>query len=218
MSMTNRPDHEQNPVPQTSEDTPEQNINASQEQAAAETTTPETSAPAPEAAEEAKTPEKKQVGAKSRNALLRYMTILFAVAFLAVTLSLVIETKKSKNTISELHQTSASALENAEMLQESNRELSDTNENLRDKIADLENNLKEANDAANEAEAALESAKDAQQNAENEAKACNLLFTALNAQKKGDTAGYENAMVQLEPLHECLTGTAAEIYESLVKE
>lgn len=216
MSMTNRPDHEQNPVPKTSEDTPEQNVPASQEQSAAQTAAPETSAPAEEA--KPSVPEKKQVGAKSRNALLRYMTILFAVAFLAVTLSLVIETKKSKTTISELNQTSASALENAEMLQESNRELSDTNANLRDKIADLENNLKEANDAANEAEAALESAKDAQQNAENEAKACNLLFTALNAQQKGDTAAYENAMVQLEPLHEFLTGTAAEIYESLVKE
>ena len=216
MSMTNQPDHEQNPVPQTSENTPEQNVPASQEQSAAQTAAPEAGAPAEEA--KPSVPEKKQVGAKSRNALLRYMTILFAVAFLAVTLSLIIETKKSETTISELHQTSASALENAEMLQESNRELSDTNEKLRDKIADLENNLKEANDALNEAESALESAKDAQQNAENEAKACNLLFTALNAQQKGDAAAYENAMVQLEPLHEFLTGTAAEIYESLVEE
>ena len=62
---------------------------------------------------------------KSRNALLRYMTILFAVAFLVVTVSLVISMRTSQNTITALNQTSASALQNAEQLQDSNRDLSD---------------------------------------------------------------------------------------------
>ena len=46
---------------------------------------------------------------KSRNALLRYMTILFAVAFLVVTVSLVISMRASQKTITALNQTSASA-------------------------------------------------------------------------------------------------------------
>ena len=64
--------------------------------------------------------EKPQMMApKSRNALLRYMTILFAVAFLVVTVSLVISMRASQNTITALNQTSASALQNAEQLQDS---------------------------------------------------------------------------------------------------
>ena len=45
-------------------------------------------------------------------ALLRYMAILFAVAFLLVLLSLILQTHSSKSTISELSAASTSALEN----------------------------------------------------------------------------------------------------------
>ena len=54
-------------------------------------------------------------------ALLRYMAILFAVAFLLVLLSLILQTHSSKSTISELSAASTSALDNAVKLQEQNR-------------------------------------------------------------------------------------------------
>ena len=56
-------------------------------------------------------------------ALLRYMAILFAVAFLLVLLSLILQTHSSKSTISELSAASTSALDNAVKMQEQNRTL-----------------------------------------------------------------------------------------------
>ena len=93
---------------------------------------------------------------KSRNALLRYMTILFAVAFLVVTVSLVISMRASQNTITALNQTSASALQNAEQLQDSNRDLSDENAKLRDRVAELEDQLASAKADAETAASAQE--------------------------------------------------------------
>ena len=49
-----------------------------------------------------------------KTALLRYMAVLFAVAFLLVLLSLILQAHSSKATISELTQTSSSALSNVE--------------------------------------------------------------------------------------------------------
>ena len=65
-----------------------------------------------------------------RTALLRYMTVLFAVAFALVLLSYLIQVFSSRDTISQLSATSASALQNAERLQETNRELNDENKRL----------------------------------------------------------------------------------------
>lgn len=159
-------------------------------------------------------PEKKTMTPKSRNALLRYITILFAVAFLVVTLSLVISTKKSQSTITALNQTSASALENAEQLQAVNRELSDANESLREKIEDLESKVKDAEDEAAQAQEELEQIKS---DAANAAKAYDLLLTAMQAQQSGDTAAYEAAMQQLEPLKDYLKDQAAELYMDLAE-
>lgn len=71
-----------------------------------------------------------------RTALLRYMTILFAVAFALVLLSYLIQVFSSRDTISQLSATSASALQNAERLQDTNRELTDENERLRGDLDD----------------------------------------------------------------------------------
>lgn len=65
-----------------------------------------------------------------RTALLRYMTILFAVAFALVLLSYLIQAFNSQSTINQLNATSASALQNAEHLQDTNRELTEENERL----------------------------------------------------------------------------------------
>ena len=71
---------------------------------------------------------------QKRTALLRYMTILFAVAFLLVLLSYLIQVFNSQSTITQLNATSASALQNAERLQDTNRELTEENQRLQDEI------------------------------------------------------------------------------------
>ena len=65
-----------------------------------------------------------------KTALLRYMAVLFAVAFLLVLLSLILQAHSSKATISELTQTSSSALSNVEQLQAQNRDLQDEKQTL----------------------------------------------------------------------------------------
>lgn len=67
-------------------------------------------------------------------ALLRYMAILFAVAFLLVLLSLILQTHSSKSTISELSAASTSALDNAVKLQEQNRALQEEKQQLEDEL------------------------------------------------------------------------------------
>ena len=71
-------------------------------------------------------------------ALLRYMAILFAVAFLLVLLSLILQTHSSKSTISELSAASTSALDNAVKLQEQNRTLQEEKQQLQDELDELQ--------------------------------------------------------------------------------
>ena len=78
---------------------------------------------------------------QKRTALLRYMTILFAVAFLIVLLSYLIQVFNSQSTISQLNATSASALQNAERLQDTNRELTDENERLKVELDDAKEEI-----------------------------------------------------------------------------
>ena len=73
-----------------------------------------------------------------KTALLRYMAVLFAVAFLLVLLSLILQAHSSKATISELTQTSSSALSNVEQLQAQNRDLQDEKQTLTQEKSELE--------------------------------------------------------------------------------
>lgn len=58
---------------------------------------------------------------KKKNALMRYIFILFAVAFLLILLTFFMQLRDSNQTISELMQSNASAVQNAEKIQEENR-------------------------------------------------------------------------------------------------
>ena len=64
-----------------------------------------------------------RVPSQKRTALLRYMTVMFAAAFILVLMSFLLQMKSHNTTISEMTQTSASALSKAERLQEENRTL-----------------------------------------------------------------------------------------------
>lgn len=91
---------------------------------------------------------------KKKNALVRYMAILFGVAFLLVLLSFLIQLRDSRETISDLSQANSSALQNAGKLQEDNQKLTKDNEDLRAEIASLESRLQETEEAKAQAETA----------------------------------------------------------------
>ena len=58
-----------------------------------------------------------------KHSALRYLAILFAVAFVLVLFSLLAQFRNSSAAIHELTQSSTSALQNAEVLQQNNRQL-----------------------------------------------------------------------------------------------
>lgn len=151
------------------------------------------------------TPEKDTANQKNPNALLRYITILFAVAFLVVLLSLLISTQQSKDTITALNQTSASALENAEELQERNRALSDTNAALHEQIIELEQQVSQAEEATQQAQAQTEEAQTLQQDT---VAAYELLFAAMDARQSGNSEAFAQVMPQLAEAKDLLTGKA----------
>ena len=141
------------------------------------------------------TPEKAPISEKKRTALLRYMAVLFGVAFLLVLLSFLIQIRDSRETISDLHQSNASALQNAVQLQEQNQALSTAKDELElqleeqeDAVEDLEDQLEKARTEA------TESGKMAQ---EEEALRLSyeLLFKAMDLYNQED---YEGCMAVLE--------------------
>ena len=89
---------------------------------------------------------------KKKNALVRYMAILFGVAFLLVLLSFLIQLRDSRETISDLSQANSSALQNAGKLQEDNQRLAGDNEALLRQIESLEAQLRETEETATQAE------------------------------------------------------------------
>lgn len=79
-----------------------------------------------------------------KNALLRYIGILFGVAFLFVLLSLASELKSNQADLAELSQSSTSALQKAEQLQDTNRALEAQTQELTEQLAALEQQLADA--------------------------------------------------------------------------
>lgn len=101
--------------------------------------------------EEAKNqPEKTGLDDKKKTALLRYMSILFAVAFIMVLFSMLAQMRNSQSTISELNQSSSSALQKAEQLQEENRTLEEQNADLQQQLEQLQTETDNLQDQLNQ--------------------------------------------------------------------
>lgn len=88
-------------------------------------------------------PEKTGLDETKKNAMLRYIAIMFAVAFIFVLLSLVGQMRDTEAALSQLNQSSSSALEKAEQLQDHNRELESENAYLTGRIEELEKQLED---------------------------------------------------------------------------
>ena len=99
-------------------------------------------------------PEKSGLDDNRKNALLRYLGIMFVVAFIFVLVSLIGELRTSEATISELNASSTSALQKAEQLQDTNRELETDHAYLEGRIEELEKQLEEVETELEEAQQA----------------------------------------------------------------
>lgn len=134
--------------------------------------------PAPQ---EQTAPGAQPLSEKRKQALLRYMTVLFSAAFVLVLISLILQMHSSEAKISELSAMSTSALSNAEALQAENRSLQEENKTLNQQVSDLQDEL-----TAQQAQ--LEQVQQAQQDAE---KAENEMVKALRTELDRTKEAYE---------------------------
>ena len=161
----------------------------------------------PTAAEPAK--DRAPISDEKRTALLRYMAILFGVAFLLVLLTFLIQLRDSKQTISELNKSNASALQNAGKLQDENQALTTAKLDLEDQVEELEAEVK---DLTNTNAALEKTQKDLEKQLEETTQkvadtqtAYVLLAQAKTAAAEEDSETLSTVLEQLNPLVELLT-------------
>ena len=187
--------------------------------------------------------EKPALDERKKSALLRYVAIMFAVAFLLVLFSLLGQMRNSMSTISELNQSSSSALQKAEKLQEYNlnlelenqelslemEELKETCAELEAQIADLQKELEgtgEHNEDLQETSGALQQELDnlrkdyglQSETLENTVRAYELLSQLQNTVTPGDqdgNAAAESLIDELKTLESYLGDTARQTFENL---
>ena len=117
---------------------------------------------------------------KRKQSLLRYIAVMFVVAFVLVLISLVGQTRS----IGQLSESSASALQRAEDLQNTNRELTE-------QIAQLETELDEAADTAEELQVENEALQTEVQEKTEEINALQAQIEALQQQLETMKEGNE---------------------------
>ena len=165
----------------------------------------ETTVEQPAATEPVRVP----ISDEKRTALLRYMAILFGVAFLLVLLTFLIQLRDSKQTISELNKSNASALQNAGKLQDENQALSAANATLEGQVEDLESqveDLEKSKDRLEKTQSQLEQElEEANQKVTDTQTAYVLLAQAKTAASEEDTETLSTVLGQLDPLMDLLT-------------
>ena len=154
-------------------------------------------------------PVRAPISDEKRTALLRYMAILFGVAFLLVLLTFLIQLRDSKQTISELNKSNASALQNAGKLQDENQALSAANATLEGQVEDLESqveDLEKSKDRLEKTQSQLEQElEEANQKVTDTQTAYVLLAQAKTAASEEDTETLSTVLGQLDPLMDLLT-------------
>lgn len=167
--------------------------------------------------------------AKKRNAFLRYMTIVFAVAFLLVLISMVFQMHTAKTAMSDLKESNSSALTNAavnaELLQDDNRKLQEEVDSLKEELAAAEAKQSEQAESIAELEARLEQAEgsgselsDAQRAREETLLAYDALVTALRCTTREGNVTFSKAIGTVEKYKDRLSEAALAVYEGLLIE
>lgn len=178
-----------------------------------------------------------ELSPKRRVAVVSYLAVLFAVAFLLVAIVMVLETKKLKTMNQELkddnQRTSASLTNNINALQAENQKLSETNKTQEKELTQLRSQLAESQREAADKDSQiqqLELDKEAleQEKTELETQAealtqqvqdaiqvSELIYQAVEADDHGRMTELQELLDQIEPLKELLSETELELYESL---
>lgn len=183
---------------------------------------PEQESPAAPAPEEKPKPV---LSDKRKRALINYMAILFAVAFLLVALSLAIQYRDSQAQISTLGATANSALEKADQLQENNRllqsqldEATAAQKSLTTQLAQAQVDLRTAgaeNDRLSNTNQELLLEK---LSAEHRANAYKLFSQALTARESEDLESLRDALTALQKESQYLDDTDLATYQALVSQ
>ena len=188
-------------------------------------------------AAETQTPVQEPLSPRRRTALVTYLSILFAVAFLFVALVLVAETKRLKTMNEELQdnsqKTSASLTNNINALQQENRRLSDANSALEKQVKGLEEAALQAGEENAELQGRIDLLTEDKRQLEEEqtglqeqidaltkqaqdaVEVSELLHRALAADEEGDLETLQTLLDQIEEKKELLSPTEQEIYEEL---
>ena len=170
----------------------------------------------PDTAQPPAPPEEKRqppLSDAKKNALLRYMTVLFAVAFLLVLLSLILQKNSSQEQIGALNESNASALTRAEHLQTQNRDLQDEVASLKQELEDAQAQITGQSgelDALRDEYDALEREADAVQDA------YSALITALQCKTHEGNVTYSKAMGAVERNKQYLSDDAKAAYAALL--
>ena len=186
---------------------------------------------------EEKKNQEQQLSPRRRTALVTYLAILFAVAFLFVAVMMVAETKRLKTMNQELQHDSqknaATLTNNINALQEENQKLSKENTELTKQIETLRmeastqngvlDQLREQLDAAvaeeeqlrGELETLRKEAETEKQKTQDAVRVSELLHQAMAADEDGNLEDLKELLSQIEPLEELLSDTEREIYEEL---
>ncbi len=162
---------------------------------------------------ETQQPEKSGLDEKRKGALLRYIAVLFAVAFVLVLVSLLGQARHSKITISELNQSSISALEKAEQLQKDNQSLYESNSALQQDKKYLQQQVEQLTQLLEQAEDTALELKKAREENTLLLDAYESLFAALEAE-----VPEEDLLKKVEQYKEIFGEKGLHAYESLLKE
>ena len=125
-----------------------------------------------------------RVSESKRTALLRYLIIMFAVAFVLVLMSMVLQVHSSNATVSELHQSSTSAMAKAQKLQDDNRALSDKVAVLEQELTGVTATLEEYSAANNALRAEVKALEEGKVDETALRAACDALAESVMAAKK----------------------------------
>lgn len=163
---------------------------------------------------------------KKKRAMLEYMAIMFAAAFLLVAVSLLIKVIDMKG---EMEAANTGARENIALLQkdldaaraesaELQTQLDEANaasSEAADKLSDAETRLSEAEKARETLEKTLESAQKENDTLSRRAQANELLVSAQAALEQGDYAALRSHLEALEAYADALKDDGAALYETL---
>ena len=149
--------------------------------------------------------ERKPLSEKKKIAFLRYMTILFVVAFALVLVSYFVETAR-------LNETSSSAMARAELLQDQNRELQEELELVKAEKEALDEELSQMTDAAER------DAAQAAKRLEHTKEAYDALMTAQACTKREGNVTFAKSMEVLRQYHDLLSESAQKTYQSLLEQ